>query len=249
MHRNDYHNNYLTIKKYVFLASLTCLLVCFSCTDSEVAIIAGMENKESISHPSESPKRWLLAHVDVETTGLLPGYHEMIDIGIVMTTLDGLIIDSLFLRIQPTHPERLSPGAKAVNAYDAARWNQLGALSPSAAVDSITSFHQRVAANKHVLMVAYNSHFDAAFFDHLFRSASKTWRELYYYFILDIPSMAWGLGLQDLNSTWIMDRYQIEDEPHLAEQHTGITGAMVNVRIYRALLQYRQDLVAAVPGN
>ena len=86
MHRNDHQNNYLTVKKYVFLASLSCLLVCFSCTDSEVAIIAGMENKESISHPSESPQRWLLAHVDVETTGLLPGYHEMIDIGIVMTT-------------------------------------------------------------------------------------------------------------------------------------------------------------------
>ena len=145
MHRNDHQKNYLTVNKYVFLASLSCLLVCFSCTDSEVAIIAGMENKESISHPSESPKRWLLAHVDVETTGLLPGYHEMVDIGIVMTTLDGLIIDSLFLRIQTAHPDRLSPGAKAVNAYDAARWSQLGALSPSAAVDSITSFHQRVA--------------------------------------------------------------------------------------------------------
>ena len=105
MHRNDHQKNFLTVKKYVFLVSLSCLLVCFSCTDSEVAIIAGMKNKESISHPSESPKRWLLAHVDVETTGLLPGYHEMIDIGIVMTTLDGLIIDSLFLRIQTTHPE------------------------------------------------------------------------------------------------------------------------------------------------
>ena len=250
MHRNNDQRNYLTVKKNVFLVTLTCVLVCFSCTDKEVAIIAGMENKESISHPSESPQLWLLAHVDVETTGLLPGYHEMIDIGIVMTTLDGFIIDSLFLRIQPAHQERLSPRAKAVNAYDAARWSQLDALSPSAAVDSITSFHQRIAENKHVLMVAYNSHFDAAFFDHLFRSSSKTWRELYYYFILDIPSMAWGLGLQDLNSNWIMDRYQIEDEPHFAaEQHTGITGAMVNVRIYRALLQYRQDLVAAVPGT
>ena len=83
MHRNDHQKTYLTVKIYIFLASLTCLLVCFSCTDSEVAIIPGMENKESISHPSESPKRWLLAHVDVETTGLLPGYHEMIDIGIV----------------------------------------------------------------------------------------------------------------------------------------------------------------------
>jgi hypothetical protein len=28
----------------------------------------------------------------------------------------------------------------------------------------------------------------------------------------------------------------IEDEPHVAELHTGITGAHLNARIYRALL-------------
>ena len=28
----------------------------------------------------------------------------------------------------------------------------------------------------------------------------------------------------------------IEDEPHVAEQHTGITGARLNARIYRGLL-------------
>ena len=70
-------------------------------------------------------------------------------------------------------------------------------------------------------MVAYNSHFDAAFMDHLFRSANKTWRNLYYYFILDIPSMAWGLGIQELTSNWIRDRYQVADESHIAEEHTG----------------------------
>jgi hypothetical protein len=90
-------------------------------------------------------------------------------------------------------------------------------------------------------MVSYNSHFDAAFLDHLFRSVQKTWREIYYYFILDIPSMGWGLGFRDLNSTQIMDLYNISDEPHVAELHTGITGALVNVRIYKALLRYRNE--------
>ena len=32
-----------------------------------------------------------------------------------------------------------------------------------------------------------------------------------------------------------LDGLEIEDEPHVAEEHTGITGAEVNVRIYRAL--------------
>ena len=229
------------------LLRIVFLLITFSCVRHEEFIIQKMENKGPIPHPTEAPDQWLLAHIDVETTGLLPGYHEMIDIGIVMTTLKGEFIDSLFLRIQPAHPERISLGAMEVNAFDPSKWEQLGALKRSVAVDSILSFHERTAGNDHVLMVAYNSHFDAAFLDHLFRSAKKTWREMYYYFILDIPSMAWGLGLEDLNSSWIMEHYGVKDEPHIADQHTGITGAMVNVRIYRALLQYRQDLLVSVP--
>jgi DNA polymerase III alpha subunit (gram-positive type) len=202
-----------------------------------------MESKGPVVHPSQAPNDWLLAHIDVETTGLLPGYNEMIDIGIVMTTIDGDILDSLFFRIKPKYPERLAQGAYNVNAFDPKRWISLGALSIPTAVDSIITFHKKVAGDKQVLMVAYNSHFDAAFLDHLFRSVNKTWRELYYYFILDIPSMAWGLGFKDLNSHELMEYYDIHDEPHIADQHTGITGAMVNVRIYRALLRYRNEFL------
>lgn len=217
------------------------LLIFISCTKKNELDLVMMESKESISLPSEAPDDWLLAHIDVETTGLLPGYHEMIDIGIVMTNLDGEIIDSLFLRIQPKYPKRLSPGAAAVNAFEVERWQKLGAFSQSAAVDSIFAFHKRVAKDKQVLMTAFNSHFDLSFLDHLFRSVSKTWRELYYYYVLDIPSMAWGLGFKDLNGSEIRQFYEIPDEPHIAEFHTGITGAMVNVRIYQALIQYKNE--------
>jgi len=54
--------------------------------------------------PAAAPDDWALAFLDVETTGLVPGYHEMIDLGLVMTDLDGGVIDSLFIRIQPEHP-------------------------------------------------------------------------------------------------------------------------------------------------
>ena len=219
------------------------LIILMSCNKMDKFEFEKMETKGTILHPSEAPEQWLMAHIDVETTGLLPGYNEMIDIGIVMTNLDGDILDSLFLRINPQHPERLAKRAFECNAFDPERWKELGALNPEAAVDSINSFHKKVAADKQVLMVAYNCQFDAAFLDNLFRSVNKTWRELYYYYILDIPSMAWGLGFKDLNSYQIMDYYDIPDEPHIAEQHTGITGAMVNVRIYRSLLRYRNEFL------
>ncbi|MFW6084726.1 MAG: hypothetical protein ACODAA_05880 [Gemmatimonadota bacterium] len=199
-------------------------------------VAAGESAPVASSSPATSPDDWRLAFVDVETTGLLPGWHEMIDLGVVMTDLDGRPLDSLFVRIQPEHPERTSEGARAVNAFDAARWRELGALSPAAAVDNLRRFHRSVAGEGPVLLVAFNSQFDTAFLDHLFRSDGGSWRELYHYLVLDIPSMAWALGLREVVGGDLPERLGVEDEPHVAEDHTGITGARLNARLYRALL-------------
>lgn len=185
--------------------------------------------------PGSAPNDWLLAHLDVETTGLVPGYHEMIDLGLVLTDLDGRVLDSLFFRIMPRHPERLSEGARRVNAFDAEAWRAHGALAPEVAVDSLVRFHRRAAVGRNALLVAFNSQFDAAFLDHLFRARGSTWRELYHYFVLDIPSMAWALGYRDLTNSALAARLGVADEPRVAEEHTGLTGAMLNVRIYQAL--------------
>jgi len=198
-------------------------------------VMAAERAPVSSSSPAKSPDAWRLAFIDIETTGLVPGYHEMIDMGVVMTDLEGRVLDSLFVRIQPRHPERTSAGARAVNAFDAGRWEELGALAAPAAIDTLRTFHRDVAGDGPVLLVAFNSQFDAACLDHLFRSAGASWRELYHYFVLDIPSMAWSLGYRDLTGTALSRRLGVADEPHVAEDHTGITGAMLNARLYRAL--------------
>ena len=187
------------------------------------------------SVPSEEPDAWLMAHLDIETTGLVPGYHEPIDLGWVITSLDGTVRDSFFVRVQPEHPERLSPGAARVNGFDAARWATLGALSSAAAVDSIFAFHARATKGKHVLLATFNSQFDTAFLDALLRARGRSWRELYHYIVLDIPSMAWAQGYRELTNGALAKRLGVADEPRVAVEHTGITGAMLNVRIYQAL--------------
>lgn len=202
------------------------------------------------SSPASEPEAWRLAFVDVETTGLVPGWHEMIDLGVVMTDLDGRTLDSLFIRVQPSHPERTAEGARAVNAFGAERWRELGALAPTVAVDSLRAFHRRVAGDGPVLLVAFNSQFDAAFLDHLFRGEGASWRELYHYFVLDIPSMAWALGYRHLTGAALADRLGVEDEPHVADEHTGITGARLNARLYRALRARGMDApVGATPAD
>lgn len=185
--------------------------------------------------PVSAPDRWLLAHLDIETTGLVPGYHEPIDFGIVYTDLDGRVVDSLFIRVMPDHSERISEGASRVNGFDLARWRAQRAAPATAAVDSLVRFHERVARGRSVLLVAFNSQFDTAFLDHLFRARGATWRQLYHYFVLDIPSMAWAMGYRDLTNGGLARRLGVADEPRVADEHTGITGAMLNVRIYQAL--------------
>jgi hypothetical protein len=88
------------------------------------------------------------------------------------------------------------------------------------------------------LLVTFNSQFDTAFLDHLLRAEQRSWRELYHYFVLDIPSMAWSLGYRELTGGALAQRLGVADEPRVAVEHTGITGAMLNVRIYQALRRF-----------
>ena len=61
-----------------------------------------------------------MAHLDVETTGLVSGHHEVVDLGIVYTTANGEVLDRWYRRIQPQHPERKSPGAAKINGFEPA---------------------------------------------------------------------------------------------------------------------------------
>ena len=213
-----------------------------SCTGWVPSHVAAVERAPVVtSTPASAPGDWLLAHIDVETTGLVPGHHEMIDLGLVLTDMEGHIVDSLFLRIMPEHPDRLSAGAARVNAFDPRRWRELGALSAAQAVDSLFAFHGRARSNRNLLMVAFNSQFDTAFLDHLLRSQGRSWRELFHYFVLDIPSMAWALGYRDLTNSALASRLGVRDEPRVGAEHTGLTGALLNVRIYRSLLRGRRN--------
>lgn len=189
------------------------------------------------SSAQETPAGWLLAHVDVETTGLRPGYHEMIDLGMIITDLDGVELDRLFIRIMPAHPERIDPGAAAVNGFSVELWQERGCVTEAEAVTQIFEFLDRVAQQKTVLFTGFNAWFDLSFVDALLRSQDREWRSLFHYFILDIPSMAWGQELRGLTGQNLADSLGIRAETSDPLEHTGITGADFNVALYRKLIK------------
>jgi len=215
---------------------------------TEAALILGLllaltiTTMPAFSQPSDklppeiTGKDWLLAFVDVETTGLIPGHHEMIDIGIIIADLAGNPIDERFLRIMPAHPERIEAGAASVNGFSEALWQDRGFISEQAAVAELLEFTQQTANGRGLLMVGYNAWFDIAFIDQLFRSQERSWREMFHYFVLDLPSMAWGKNFRDLTGARLAQQLGIVPETSDPYLHTGLTGAQQNLKLYQALL-------------
>ena len=189
--------------------------------------------------PDLAPDRYVMAHIDVETTGLDPAFHEMVSIGMIYTEVDGAEIGRLDLRIMPAHPGRIDAGARAVNAFEPGLWRRSGAIGEAEAVRRIRAFHEETRRGRTVLFTAYNVWFDQAFVTALLRRHGRSWRDMYHYQVLDIPSMAWAMGYRQLRGTELAAALGIPDETRVPAEHTGITGAAFNVSIYRALLAHR----------
>jgi oligoribonuclease (3'-5' exoribonuclease) len=180
-----------------------------------------------------------LAHVDVETTGLDPAYHEMIDAGVIYTDLDGRELGRLHVRILPTHPERISEGARAVNGFDVDYWKAKGAVSEDEAVRQLLEFHRRVGAGRTIIFTAWNAQFDTRFMTALLAEHGASFRDLFHYHVLDIPSMAWGQDIEDLTGRAVGPRYGVAPETAVPQEHIGMTGAEFNVAVYREIVARR----------
>lgn len=179
---------------------------------------------------------WVLAHIDVETTGLDPAYHEIVDIGVVYTDLDGNELQRWHRRVMPEHPERTEEAAARINGFDPKTWKELGAPTPREALQEWLALERREFAQKTILRVAYNSKFDAAFLDVLFRAHGLAFDQPNYsYFWLDVPSMAWSLGFRELPLRELAKRLGVRGTSDVPLEHTGLGCAEANVRVYRAL--------------
>ena len=179
----------------------------------------------------------LLVHIDVETTGLEAGYHELIDAGVIVTTVDGDIVDRLFLRIMPNHPERLDPGAAAVNGFSVSRWRSLEALEVAEGARALNAFLRRYSTDHQLIFTAFNVGFDQRFIMHFLKSHNLAFNTFFHYMVLDLPSMAWALGARSLSGDGISAHFGIPAEVKDPMLHTGETGAAFNVALYQAMLR------------
>ena len=179
----------------------------------------------------------LLVHIDVETTGFEAGYHELVDAGVIVTTVDGDIVDRLFLRIMPDHPERLDRGAAAVNGFSVSRWRSLEALEAVEGARALNAFLRQYSTDHQLIFTAFNVGFDQRFIMHFLKLHNLAFNTFFHYMVLDLPSMAWALGARSLSGDGISARFGIPAEVKDPMLHTGETGAAFNVALYQAMLR------------
>jgi len=183
--------------------------------------------------PTLSPFR--LAFVDLETTGLDPDKHEIVELGCIVVEQKVVagkppqieVVSEFEYKIKPEHIELADPEALQINGYNSADW--LFAVDLPQAL--------KVFAEKTVgaIMVAQNVTFDYSFLRQAFAKTGVTNRMGYHRF--DLVSMAFIKLSQKPEVTRfslraLADYFQIKNE----RAHTALSDTRVALEIYKKLL-------------
>src|ERR1041385_7757617 len=97
-----------------------------------------------------------LCFIDVETTGPLIGFHEIIDIGVIRTCAEAKNVRlEWHRRIAPLHPERITPFAKELNGISVGSW--------TTELPSREFWEEFVATVSDAVPVCHNPSFERAF--------------------------------------------------------------------------------------
>lgn len=170
-----------------------------------------------------------IAIVDVETSGLDPQKHEILEIGMVLFDADTLkTIDALDLRVKPEHPETGDPKAFVVNGYNKKDWSDCMDLTLA-----MTIFKART---EDATFCAHNVIFDWSFIQ---AASEKTGVPLNFdYHKLDLLSLAWAKIPHGKMQSWslktVCTYLGIPPEPKI---HGGLNGAITEYKVYRALMK------------
>ena len=180
-----------------------------------------------------------LAFIDVETTGLDPTRHEIVEIGVVRVRGDTLAeIDRTDVRIRPQHLDRADPSALALNGYSEGAWENATDLAE--ALDFVAPLLGGA------IMAGHNVSFDRGFLDASWSRTGVRPPEMDHH-VLDTATLAWPLlaaGLVDsLSLRDVCGRLGVS----LEEPHRALADAFRSLEVARRILP-DAGLMARVRG-
>ena len=188
-------------------------------------------------YSGETKESSLYAIVDVETTGLNPNYHEMIDIGIIIINQNLEIQGQYFSKVLPSFPERIDPMAQNINGFDLQRWTQEEAISEEELINQMNIFLNNYIGKP--IFIAFNSWFDSGFVRNLLNEHDYKFNDWFDYRVLDIPSIALACGYfpktPDFNEK-LATLLEVQPETKDPLKHTGESGVNFNYALLRSLM-------------
>ena len=170
-----------------------------------------------------------IAIIDLETTGLDPKKHEIIEVGcVVFNDKNFKIIDSFEVKVRPTHPETGDEKAFITNGYTEEKWKDAHSLTYAMKLLNILT--------KDAIFCSNNIVFDWNFLE--IASELTQIDCAFHYKRIDIFTMAWVKIPHDKMTSWrlkAMCQYlNIEPEPDI---HTALNGAMKAYEVYKKLMK------------
>lgn len=174
-----------------------------------------------------------LAFVDVETTGTDPAVHEIIELGVVLTRLKDdvlTVIDTLDIKISPTHLENADPVALRVNGYNEADW-----VFASSLADAMKTFADKTEG---AVFIAHNALFDYGFIEAAFKGTGV--ENNMHFQRLDTLSIAFGVlhnqdDLGKLSLRALCEQFGVENK----KAHSAYADAYATYEVFKKLLKLK----------
>ena len=161
--------------------------------------------------------------VDIETTGLLPEKHEIIEIGAVNASTG----ETFEVKVYPLHIKEAQPEALKVNGYNKKDWED-AFLLPNA----LKLFSQFIGDNR-PMMVAYNISFDRAFLEKAYKDCGMVYP--FHYHHLDLLTLAWDRHWNRTACTSLKNLCTALNIPPEPPIHRAGTGAQKAFEVYKTL--------------
>ncbi len=168
-----------------------------------------------------------IAFTDVETSGLDPQRHEIIEIGLVLVNQKtGEVIEILDVKVKPEHIETADEAALKINGYNEADWQD--AVST---IEAITLYGEKA---KNAIFCSHNVTFDWSFIAEAFKKAGL--KSPLDYHRLDLFTLIWsktkGSNIESFSLSKVAQFLGLPEEPL---PHRAINGARTAHEIYRRM--------------